>query len=110
MLDKDDRIVFNGGLTGLTIEMTISSPLFSVPILSLLLLTPITAEAKPENPNFPLRLAAGRTCKQVASCAEAVELWCSGYRRADADNDGIPCENICHSREKVDRIRGMIGC
>jgi hypothetical protein len=46
----------------------------------------------------------------VTSCREAVELWCSGYRRADADSDGIPCENICHSREQVDEIRRAIGC
>jgi len=61
-----------------------------MPILSLLLLAPVSAKAEPANADFALRLAAGRTCKQVASCAEAVELWCSGYRRADADNDGIP--------------------
>jgi hypothetical protein len=50
------------------------------------------------------------SCKQVSSCAEAVELWCSGYRRADADGDGIPCENVCSSRDEVDRIRAQIGC
>ncbi len=55
-------------------------------------------------------IAAGRTCKSVSSCEEAVELWCSGYSRADADHDGIPCENICHSVEQVDEIRKRIGC
>ena len=65
----------------------------------------------------PARGAAGielaqraRTCKQVSSCEEAVERWCSGYRRADADNDGIPCENVCRSKEQVDEIRADIGC
>ena len=51
-----------------------------------------------------------RTCKQVRSCREAVELWCGGYRRADADNDGIPCENVCRTKEEVDAIRKDIGC
>lgn len=54
--------------------------------------------------------AAARTCKEVSSCEEAVQIWCGGYRRADADKDGIPCENICHSKEQVDQIREKIGC
>ena len=53
---------------------------------------------------------AARTCRQTSSCREAVELWCSGYRRADGDSDGIPCENVCHSREEVDEIRARLGC
>ncbi|TKT83056.1 excalibur calcium-binding domain-containing protein [Aquamicrobium sp. LC103] len=59
----------------------------------------------------PVQLAQGaRSCKQVSSCEEAVELWCGGYRRADGDGDGIPCENVCSSKEEVDRIREEIGC
>lgn len=56
--------------------------------------------------------AQGRlpTCKQVDSCEEAVESWCGGYSRADADKDGIPCENICRSREQVEEIQSRIGC
>ncbi|CAH0338657.1 excalibur calcium-binding domain-containing protein [Rhizobium sp. CECT 9324] len=57
-----------------------------------------------------LVLVAGRTCKQVSSCEEAVELWCGGYRRADADSDGIPCENVCRSVDQVNEIRQSIGC
>jgi hypothetical protein len=76
----------------------------------LLLLPPKVAGAEAAVTDFPLSLVAARTCKQVASCAEAVELWCSGYRRADGDGDGIPCENICHSRAEVDGIREAIGC
>lgn len=53
---------------------------------------------------------ARRTCKSVFTCRDAVILWCSGYRRADADNDGIPCENVCRSRAEVDEIRREIGC
>lgn len=55
-------------------------------------------------------LARGGTCKTVSSCREAVELWCGGYSRADGDHDGIPCENVCHSREQVQEIQAEIGC
>jgi hypothetical protein len=57
----------------------------------------------------PIRLAQ-RTCRDVSSCREAVILWCNGYRRADADSDGIPCENVCRSREQVQAIQKEIGC
>jgi hypothetical protein len=57
-----------------------------------------------------IAVQTARSCKQVRSCREAVELWCAGYARADADNDGIPCENICRSKNEVDAIRGDIGC
>ncbi len=55
-------------------------------------------------------LARGATCKTVDSCREAVALWCGGYRRADGDHDGIPCENVCHSRQQVREIQDEIGC
>ncbi|PKR87421.1 hypothetical protein CXZ10_20150 [Pleomorphomonas diazotrophica] len=55
-------------------------------------------------------LARGATCKTVGSCREAVELWCGGYGRADGDHDGIPFENVCHSRERVREIQAEIGC
>ena len=61
-------------------------------------------------PSTPLPVAARRTCKSVYSCREAVLLWCGGYRRADGDGDGIPCENVCSSRREVDEIRAEIGC
>jgi hypothetical protein len=51
-----------------------------------------------------------RSCKAVSSCREAVIMWCSGYSRADADGDGIPCENICRSKSQVDAIKDEIGC
>ena len=54
--------------------------------------------------------AQRRTCKSVSSCEEAVRLWCGGYSRADGDNDGIPCENVCTSKREVDEIRARIGC
>ncbi|WP_082652777.1 excalibur calcium-binding domain-containing protein [Aureimonas sp. AU12] len=56
------------------------------------------------------RVAQARTCKAVSSCEEAVKLWCGGYRRADGDNDGIPCENVCSSVSQVEAIKAKIGC
>ena len=56
------------------------------------------------------RVAQARTCKAVSSCEEAVRLWCGGYRRADGDNDGIPCENVCRSLREVEEIKAQIGC
>lgn len=56
------------------------------------------------------RHAQARSCKAVSSCEEAVRLWCGGYRRADGDNDGIPCENVCSSLSEVEAIKAEIGC
>ena len=56
------------------------------------------------------RVAAGRTCKSISTCQEAVELWCGGYRRADGDHDGIPCETVRSSKDEVDAIKAQIGC
>ena len=55
-------------------------------------------------------LEARLTCKQMTNCQDAVMLWCNGYRRADGDNDGIPCENVCRSLREVNEIRQAIGC
>ncbi len=109
-MDKDDRIVFNRVSADLTVESPIANSLAQLLIVCVFVVPSGTAGAEATVSDFPLSLAAARTCKQVASCAEAVELWCSGYRRADADGDGIPCENICHSRAEVDEIRAVIGC
>ncbi len=67
---------------------------------------PATALERLEN----LRVAQRRTCKSVSSCEEAVRLWCGGYSRADGDNDGIPCENVCRSLAQVEEIKAQIGC
>lgn len=61
-------------------------------------------------PELPIIRAAGTSCKTVSTCEEAVRLWCGGYSRADADKDGIPCENVCHSLKQVQEIRERIGC
>ncbi len=51
------------------------------------------------------------TCKEFYSCEQAVVAWCEGrHPRADGDNDGIPCENVCPTRETVRAIQRQIGC
>lgn len=82
----------------------------ALPLMVFLLAAPAADTASARNSGGTIMLAAAQTCKQVSSCQEAVELWCNGYRRADADKDGIPCENICHSLEQVEEIRSAIGC
>ena len=62
------------------------------------------------SPASVLLVQRARTCKDVRTCREAVELWCGGYSRADGDGDGIPCENVCSSKREVDAIRKEIGC
>ena len=54
--------------------------------------------------------AEKRYCKQMESCAEAVESWCNGHSDRDRDGDGIPCENICRSREQTLAEEALIGC
>jgi len=55
--------------------------------------------------------AHAATCKSYRSCREAVIAWCAGqHPRADGDNDGIPCENVCRSRADVVAIMAEIGC
>ncbi len=61
-------------------------------------------------PTSSVRLAAGRTCKAVSTCRQAVELWCGGYPRADADSDGVPCEGVCNSLGEVEALKKEIGC
>lgn len=51
------------------------------------------------------------SCKSYSNCREAVIAWCAGsHPRADGDNDGIPCENVCSSRAEVVAIMAEIGC
>ena len=63
-----------------------------------------------------LTCPARRYCTRVRSCREAVHLWCvCGYRRADADGDGVPCEKLCgqssaENLERVARIRAELRC
>lgn len=50
------------------------------------------------------------SCKSARTCRDAVILWCGGYSRADADADGIPCENVCRTLAQVEPIKKEIGC
>ncbi|MCB8839986.1 hypothetical protein [Aurantimonas sp. VKM B-3413] len=51
------------------------------------------------------------SCKSYSNCREAVIAWCAGrHPRADGDNDGIPCENVCGSRAEIVAIMQEIGC
>lgn len=72
------------------------------------LMITISVSAMPVDVTVPILIRM--TCKQVSSCEEAVQIWCNGYRRADGDGDGIPCENVCHSVEQVEEIRSSRGC
>ncbi len=54
-------------------------------------------------------MAQRRSCQTVSTCEEAVQMWCGGYGRADRDNDGIPCENVCRSLSQVETITSRIG-
>lgn len=50
-------------------------------------------------------------CTDYTTCEEAVIAWCKGiHPRADGDHDGIPCENVCSSKEQVDEIKARINC
>jgi len=84
--------------------------------------TPIDV-TKPATGALPLALMAAKaeaaakdsptvtatSCKSASNCREAVILWCSGYSRADADGDGIPCENVCKSLAQVQPFKKEIG-
>jgi len=93
------RIV-SWGIVALAVHLTALSPALASPL------------SRPADFDFDeVQLAQrARTCKDVRTCEEAVRLWCGGYSRADGDKDGIPCENVCRSKEEVDRIRQRIGC
>ncbi len=54
--------------------------------------------------------ASSWRCKHATSCDEAVREWCGGYADADRDNDGIPCENVCKSREQVNTAKKRGAC
>ena len=57
-----------------------------------------------------LSTAVYASCKNARNCEEAVKMWCDGFKRADGDKDGIPCENVCKSVEQLNKIRERIGC
>ncbi len=56
-------------------------------------------------------VAFAAKCADYSSCREAVIAWCEGkHPRADGDGDGIPCENVCKSRDQVEKIKKEINC
>ena len=55
--------------------------------------------------------AQAARCTDYSSCRQAVIAWCAGnHPRADGDDDGIPCENVCGSRADVLAIMAEISC
>ncbi|MFY0679887.1 MAG: excalibur calcium-binding domain-containing protein [Thalassovita sp.] len=74
--------------------------------------SPSFAQSPPNFSEFQTaqRYSCGKNCSEVRSCEEAVYQWCvCGYRRADADNDGVPCENHCgqSSQSNLRRIKSI---
>lgn len=63
----------------------------------------IGISAAPDSAEERLYSVAGFTCanvscKRLRSCEEACyKLLVCGQSKRDADNDGIPCENLCSS-------------
>ena len=70
----------------------------------------LMAAAGANPPAKVMPTTSATSCKAVKSCREAVILWCNGYSRADADGDGIPCENVCRSLAQVQPFKKEIGC
>ena len=55
--------------------------------------------------------ASAAKCTDYSTCEQAVRNWCAGnHPRADGDDDGIPCENVCSSLRTVEEIKATIGC
>src|SRR5690606_8023781 len=78
-------------------------------VLSMVLSVAVNPAAANDDDRPPVLLAQRQSCKAVTSCYEAVVMWCQGYRRADGDSDGIPCENVCPNRQAVSQILVDIG-
>ncbi|MBD3654381.1 excalibur calcium-binding domain-containing protein [Kangiella sp.] len=50
-------------------------------------------------------VSIAKTCKEYRSCAEVIADYPSGnFGRRDGDKDGIPCENVCRSRQQVEDL------
>jgi Excalibur calcium-binding domain len=50
------------------------------------------------------------TCPKIKTCAEArYKLEVCGHRERDADNDGIPCEDLCGKTKEVYNARSAVG-
>ena len=47
-------------------------------------------------------VAQRQSCKAASSCQEAVEMWCGGYSRADADGMASRVRTFAGPRSQVD--------
>jgi|GEM_PF-3412629 len=46
-----------------------------------------------------------KTCKEYRSCAEVISDFPLGdFGDKDRDNDAIPCDNVCRSRQQVEDL------
>jgi len=55
-------------------------------------------------------LLSAKSCKKYKSCAEVISDYPDGnFGRKDRDKDGIPCENVCHSKEQVKMLLKKVG-
>lgn len=49
--------------------------------------------------------SAAKLCKEYRSCAEVISDFPNGnFGRKDRDKDGIPCENVCRSKQQVQQL------
>lgn len=62
-----------------------------IPLVLLLIILPIFCNAK--------------SCKKYNSCYEVILDYPTGnFGGKDRDKDGIPCENVCHSKQEVKNL------
>ena len=67
---------------------------------------PQTSDDIAEDFRRTLQCTPRKTCGSAGSCREAVHTWCvCGYTRADADDDGVPCESLCGEGNDLSRAR-----
>lgn len=84
--------------------------IFKCAIVAAIVAFPTTSFSDDVRQSFQIAqtYGCGGTCGRFGSCREAVYQWCvCGYRRADGDGDGVPCESLCgqSTRSNLDRVR-----
>lgn len=58
---------------------------------------------------FTPEISAAKYCKYYRSCAEVIADYPDGkFGKRDGDDDGIPCENVCRSRQQVEDLLNQI--
>ncbi|MDX1471933.1 MAG: excalibur calcium-binding domain-containing protein, partial [Flavobacteriaceae bacterium] len=54
---------------------------------------------------FTPEISEAKYCKYYRSCAEVIADYPDGkFGKRDGDDDGIPCENVCRSRQQVEDL------